>query len=439
MLRRSWALLLGATLALAQEETDDEGIAIDDAPPAGSVEPRTEPYPAREPGKKPAAVTIQRKVYSFVLPADWVMQEQDEEQAELSWDVLLPGSGERAALYLFRDENKADPRSAPHYAAEWLRKDKPGADAEVKTGPCPRLIVRTSNEGAKWIDGYFYLSVRNNPYVFQLSCAAADFAQAEEDLLAAVASFSARVEIWPPIPKGYEILQEGTWLVARAPSVTASLGPLTKCLKEQEKRFCRNHGPLPRNDAPIVVLVHGSTSEAAKLDPKAAGIDGFYPDVRRRRLFALPIAKGSLVQEGAVAAAANGVLLVAKYGDYRPDWIWSGSCTVARAEAHTGKPLPALDEGFVAWSTTKLHRLDELDSLYASDHDTWARECFFYVAALEAGKHKKAYEAFLKDFAETGDGGVAFARHLGTIDQEELRSSTSLFFTKLVKPVKRGK
>ncbi len=445
MIPRLCLLLLGATFAFAQDkdekERDDEGISIDEAPaPAepGAEPVRTTAFPAREPGKKPATVEIRQKVYSFSLPADWVLSESKEPEAELAWDILLPGSTKRASLALLRNDNLVDARSAPYRQAAWIRKDKPDEKTEVRLKPCPRVV----HDRATWIDLFLYRSVRNNHYVFRLGCSPDDFPQAEADMLAAVQSFSAKVEIWPPLPKGYQVSQEGTWLIARAPSVTASLAPLVKALKQTEKRFQKDHGPLPKGDPPIVVLVHGSQGDASKIEPKVAdGVDGLYAALEHRRLYATPLDKDALEREGSLAGEAQMLLFCARYGDTMPLWVTGGERTVARAESITGKPLPSLDEGFVAWvSNLRLHTLDELEAIRASKNpnwETWNPEVFFYVAMLRAGKYRKQYRAFLDDYAETADGLGAFERHFGEISQEQLRVATNEFISTKLQEVKR--
>jgi hypothetical protein len=401
-------LLLAASFALAQEGAD--------APPAV----RTTPYPAREPGKKPATVAIRKKVYSFPLPADWVVRDAEVANAELAWSVLLPGSTETAELLLVRDETLASPRAAPYYHKESQTWE---GETEIRPSPVPRLIV--TRPGRDWMNSYVFFAFRNNPYYFQLSCADEDFVEAEQDIIAAAQGFTADIEIWPTVPKAYETKTEGIWLIAKAPSATAPLAPLISGLKDAEKRFKRQHGTLAKGEAPIVVLVHASLAEAKKVEPEVSdSSEGFYADVKHRRVFMLPVAKDNVEQQGRLAEAAHGILLMAKYGDTRPNWVWVGECTVARAEAVTGKPLPSLDEGFFQWiSKLKLHTLDEVEEMQRSDMLTWNLESFFYVAMLQAGKHKKAYHECLAEFGETGDG-VAFGRRIRRIGQEELLTAT---------------
>jgi hypothetical protein len=442
MVRVLGLLLLCAGLAVAQER-DEGGISIDEKPSGPEADPEAKPGPAREPGKQVATVAVAKKIYSFSVPADWVMIESEEADTELAWEVLLPGSTRRGSLILARNDNFGDPRCAPYLQERWLKKDRPDLKTEVRLQPCPRLLEHRFLHETDWIDLFLWVSVRNNLYVFRLACATADFAQAERDILATVQSFDAKVEIWPPIPKGYEVSQQGAWLIARAPSVKASLTPLVKALNEVEKRFRRDHGPLPKSDTPLVVLVHNSQGDAARIDPDASqGMSGFWADERRRRLFAVPIDKDNDDQRGWLASFAQGVLYFARYGDTSPWWVFSGERSVARAEAITRKPLPSLDAGFVSWiSKLHLHTLDEIEAKASAANPDWSAintEYFFYVAMLREGRYKKEYRAFLKEFAETGDGEGAFAHHLGTIDQQKLRDSTNEFTTK-IREVKRDK
>ena len=437
MIRRLCVLLLGAGLALAQEEKDDEGITIDEAPSGPEKEPeRTEPYPAREPGAKVATVEIKKKIYSFPLPADWVLLDDADERTELSWEVLLPGSKKRATLRLFRSEIGGDPRSAPYYYAQWNREETPDVTTEVFAKPLPRLVVRFKSG---WVNGDVFLSVRNNLYFLQLGCSADDIKSFEADLFAAAQSFEAEVEAWPRVPKGYKVTKDGAWVIARAPSVSKPLTALAKALDDAEKRFKRMHGALPKGDAPLVVLVHATKDEAAKVEPRAAERDhGFYADGWRRRLFAIPLDRDDAEQRGWLAGEAHQLLLTAKYGEMRPGWIWVGEGTVARAEALLGKALPSLDEGFVNWrSELKLHKLVELEELDRTDSVACGKESLFHVAALLGGKYAKQYRAFFDDLEETGDALGAFERHLARLDPEQVLAATHDYLNTKIKSERR--
>jgi len=443
-------LLLCAGLAVAQEGKDeDSGIEVDSAPtgpeePAGDPakappKERTTAFPAREAGKKVATVEIKKKKYSLTVPADWVLFPEDNTDNEFSFELLLPGSTKRGGLALRRRENGGDPRSLPYHIAEWFRKERPDHKIEILTKPWPRLVVHHEADGTDWVNAFYGLSVKNNVYTLDVWCAGADFPQADADLLAAVRSFKADVEIWPPVPTTYEKSQEGIWLIARAPEATASITPLVRALKDAERRFRREHGALPKSDAPLVVLVHASKAQGAKLEPKVgeSSID-FYADVWARRLFAIPFVKENVDQESVLAGEATDVLFVAKYGDWQPDWVSQGENLLARAEVRTGKALPSLDEGYLNWySTIHFHKLSEFDVLRKQDSDAWFHESFFYVAALREGKYRKQYKAFLDDFEETGDGPGAFERNLASIDEDDLIAATNQYVTTRIREEKR--
>jgi len=441
MVRRLCVLFLGATFAFAQEgadrkEGDDEGISIDDAP-AGPGE-RTTPFPAREPGKEVGTVVIKSKVYTLAVPADWVLIDEEDSDAELTWEMLLPGSAKRATLKLFRVGG--DPRSSPYYQAGWTREDTPGARTEVKLDRCPRLVAFRSVDGSDRVEASFYRSILNNPYAFQLSCAAADFPQAEADMLNAVQSFTADVETWPAIPKEYKRSRHGIWLLARAPDVTAPAEPILKALQEYEQRFLRDHGALAEGDTPIVVLLMASRGAFGTVEEGTATSEfDVVGQAWERRILVVPFPKYDAKQQGWFAYETRQTLWTVKYGDIRPEWIYAGEAFAAKAEEEAGAPLPSVDEELATWASShRLHRVDELEKLGDTDPAAYYRECLFYVAALRGGKHQERYRAFL-DLAGTGDALGAYERHLAPIDQEDLRSSTQDFISKAIKPVKQGK
>jgi hypothetical protein len=438
-LRRLWLLLLlGQVPTLAQEQRDDEGMSIDEAPSGAEPDTATS-HPAREPGAKVATVVVKSKNLSLAVPTDWVLSEGSEEKAAAAWDVRLPGSEKRALLTIF-DGGYGDGRDAPFVQARWFREHHPRATLEFRTKPWPQLIGTYPVEVAvrpPWMDWYLYRSFRNSVFTIRFSCTAEDFARSEQDVLAAVASFTAEVERSPAIPKGYKTSAQGPWLLAVAPSVTASTAPILKVLKEQEQRFKRDHGAVPKSDVPMVVFVHNVPSEATKVDPKAAEWEeDFHVDVWRRCIFALPLNQEKPDDAGWLAGCVQGLLFCTRYGDTEPHWVYMGERTLARAEAITGKPLPVLDAGFYSWSKEmKLHKIDELDVLRSSNWSAWSREAFFYVASLHAGKHKKAYAKFLEDFLATADGEGALSRQLWPIGLDQLHAAAIEFTYQKILPL----
>jgi len=216
-------LLLAEGPTLAQEQSDDEGITVDEAPSGAEPEP-AKPKPAREPGAKAETVVLRWKNQSIALPTDWVLTEDDEQDATVSWEIQVPGSEKRATLAIF-DKEHGDPRSMPFVQAKWYREKHPDAKLEARKKPWPQLVATQPPDlGSRspWVSWFHYRSIRNNLFTIRFTCGVEDFARSEQDMLAAVLSFTAEVELRPPIPKGYKTSEHGTWLLATAPGVTAS-------------------------------------------------------------------------------------------------------------------------------------------------------------------------------------------------------------------------
>lgn len=442
MARLLLMLLLMPGLLLAQDsEEDDEEIVIDetpegedDAPTKPAPEPKT--HPKREKGKKPGKVKIKEKVYEFRLPDDWAARPFDAARGELGFDLKLPGSDQRSRLTLVREETMGPARTAPLRFREWALKNDRRATAEIQPRPWPQLVVSTDNRGLEWRVTYLFLEVKGNPYYFEFQCPADEFEQAQNDLHAIAASFKADVEWWPPPPKGYGIVEKGNFVFATHPALKRSIKPLQKALKNEEKAFAKVHGRLPK-DTRILVLVHESRETARSLLAQAADTDsGYYADANGRRLFAVPLAKNNRDAIGFAAGAARGVLLMLKYGDTRPNMVWAGERGVARASAMTGKPLPNLHAGFTGWlDGATIRRLDEIENL-KPNADDFGKQSLFYTCMFHAGKYKKEYRAFLKEYAETGDGEAAFKTHIGSIDSGKLRDAVQDYMFNKIKSFK---
>jgi len=430
-----WVLLLTLGVAFAQEaEDDDEDLVIDDVPKSSPEEekaadrPPTYP-PAREDGKRPRSVAVRKGPFTLSLPADWVVREFDAAKAAAGWDVWLPGAKALARLQIFRGETFTDPRVAPWNMRESLKASS-GIEIEVLTEPVPAITVRRAD--LAWM--HAYRAVRNNLFTLELQCPPENFDQAAADLLAGAKSFKADVELWPPVPEGYESKQKGPWLIARHPDVKGSLALLEKELKAEEKRFRHTHGSLPKGDAPLVVLVHASDGDAAGIDPavKEHLRHGFYADLQHRRLFAVLPAKDDLEQLASLAEEAHDLLFLARYGDLQPYWLCIGDGLVDRAEVVTGTDLPELCESWVnAWKDLDLHRTDEMEAQVEARAEKWGTEAFYYAAMFREGRFRKEYKAYLDDFSETGDGQGAYDRHLKPLDPDEVRKAVEEYYLKL--------
>ena len=167
--------------------------------------------------------------------------------------------------------------------------------------------------------------------------------------------------------------------------------------------------------------------QAGKILKQAGDAElSFYADHRDRRLFAVPVARGNQEQAGLLAGEFQGLLYVIRYGYIEPRWIFQGERAVARAEVLTGKSLPFLHEGMVAWTVDlKFGTLDELATPEARKQESYSKQAFFYVCTFRAGpsKYRRAYKAFLKDFGTTYDHEGAVQRHLAPLDARKLEAA----------------
>jgi len=438
-------LLLG--VAFAQ---DDDGIEVGDVgdpiPPAEEEEANDAPpkEPSRPLKREPGAKVKTREVkdaegrYVLALPEDWAL-EPVEGKGVLAFDVWLPGASARAFLKLSVEHGIMDPRTTPY---RWRFDNKlEVSKKEVVQEPLPAVIVHHEARGGKRVLADVLRQIRGNVFVLRLECAEADFAVAREDLFDALRSFEADVDVYPPIPEGYRTEREGDFLFVVHGSVEASLRPLEKALKAQVKRFEKIHGRLETIDGePIQVLVHLNRMQGGKiLEGVAESTNDFYHDVTNARLFAVPLTKGNTEAEGHLASTAQGLFFRVKYGSIDPRWIWVGESSVARAEVVTGRRLPYLHAGFAAWgdNLTLLvpEKLDE--SLQKSNWGSFSRQSFFYVASFHRGrsKYRRAYKAFLKDYAETHDWKGAWKRRLSPLGSDAIRDAAQEFLWRRIKRV----
>jgi len=437
-------LLVFSAAAFAQEEEDDE-IEIDTNPPAEEEDEAGESTPDRP--KKPAATKGKKKgwlrfadksgKYAIELPEAWNPEPFDSGRGLLGLRWRLAESAMGASLQLVEARTVRDPRSAPRYWRESFSKTYKDATIDPRYRPLPHLHW----QGEERAGAVVFLQIKGNGFYVQFECAVKEYAQMEADVMAAAATVTADVAMWPAIPEGYVAEQKGSFLVARHPSVKSSPAFVKKLLKAAEKQFKKKHGTLPPTDRPIVVLVHRTQKQAGAILKEAGEATGIsYADFLHRRIFTLPLAKGDTESAIGLVGTTHLILALAKYGDTEPQWFRAGERELARATFATGKPLPFMYAGFANWTAdVKIGKLDALLDLPKEQYEQVAKQSFFYVCMFHAGKYKKAYKRFLKDYAENHDPDAAFKRHLLPIGYEKLREATMNFAFNKMRPVKPKK
>jgi hypothetical protein len=433
-----WLLLLAGTV-FAQDDEEDDGIEIDSVPDAEEPEDSGKPEkkPTLKRGKRKGTVLFTARYYEIELPEAWEPKLLDAPKNELAWDLKIPGSKLVAHLYLNREDKMGDPRSTPGYWRESAMKNLKGRDAEVRRKPLPQLIVHYGEGEQEAVAQYVFRKIKGNPYYLLFQCGTDDFAAAQGEIVAAMKSLKADVKRFPSIPKDYVLKKKGSFCFAMHPSVKRSLKGLQKILKTQEKRFKKFHGSLPKTKDPYVILVHNTKRQAGDLMKEAEkSHSDFFVDTRHGRLFAVPVHANLGEPAGFAAAAVQNFFMLLKYGDIRPQWMWSGENLVARAEQMTGKALPNLHAGFANWiSETRVGRLDDLKEITEENKEDYGKLAFYYVCAFHAGKHKKEYKNFLKEYGETFDWKTAFETHLEPIGYDTLKATTEAFMYAKVKAI----
>lgn len=442
MLKRMLWLLLLAGAVFAQDDEEDDGIEIDSAPEAEESEDSSTPAkkPTQKRGKRKGTLLFTARMYQIELPEAWEPKVVDAPKFELAWEIKIPGSKLTASLALNRDDKMPDPRATPRLWRESAMKNLKGKRSELVALPLPQLIIHRGEGATESVAQYVFRKINGNPYYLLLQCGKDVFATAQNEVVEAMKSLQSTAKRFPPIPKDYVLKKKGCFLIAKHPSVKRSLKGLQKILKLQEKRFKKDHGALPKMKEPAIIFVHSTKRQAGDLMAEAEKSQtDFFVDVRHTRLFAVPVKAVTGDGEAPAAYAAAAIqqfLLLLKYGDAQPTWLWNGEYLVARAEQATGKPLPNLHGGFVQWTAeTKVGRLDDLGKITEENKKDYGKLAFYYACMFHAGKYKKQYKKFLKEYGETLDWKTAFETHLEPIGYGELKSATEDFMYMQVKAI----
>ncbi|MHC4973257.1 MAG: hypothetical protein ACYTG3_13095 [Planctomycetota bacterium] len=442
MLKRMLWLLLFAGAVFAQDDEEDDGIEIDSVPDAEEPEDSSKPAkkPTQKRGKRPGTVLFTARMYQIELPEAWEPKLIDAPKFELAWNIKIPGSKLSASLALNRDDKMASARATPRHWRESALNNLKGTDAKLVALPLPQLIVYHPQGDQEAVTQYVFRKIRGNPYYLLFRCGKETFAAAQPEIVAAMKSLKSTAKRFPSIPKDYVVKTKGCFLIAKHPSVKRSLKGLQKILKAQEKRFKKAHGALPKMKEPaVVIFVHNTKRQAGDLLKEAEKSQtDFYVDIRHGRLFAVPVTANMGDPAAYAAAAFQQLFILLKYGDTQPQWLWSGEALVARAAQATGKALPNLHAGFANWiGETKVGRLDDLAKITEENKKDYGKLAFYYSCMFHAGKYKKQYKKFLKEYGETLDWQAAFANHLEPIGYGALKSATEDFMYTKIKAIQQ--
>jgi len=434
----------GIDIDIGDGKTPPEDSKPDDKKKTPAKPERPTARPRREKGVKVKWVAVHdaRGVYSIKLPEDWVLEPAGAREAVLGYKVLLPGSERPCPFFVYERSDMSDPRRMPVLWHKPMLEQLGGDRAEVVIHALPVLAIHYQREGKPQLALFAFRRLRGMGFYGRMDFPESEAAEARPDFLKAVASFTARIDLWPTIPAAYKCKTKGRYLYAIHPGVKGSLRPIMRVVARQEKRFVKAHGKLPRarRDSPTVIYVHRSKSQAGAI-LKAAGEspNDFYVDQIHARLFAISLSKGDVDRAGLLAASVQELLYLLKYGTPAPFWAYVGESIVARGEQVTGKPLPSLHEGLANWGNQlALGRLDALPAIRKDDWESFSKQAFFYVCLFRAGpsKYRKAYKAMLGVLDRTCDGDAALKALFDAIDPAQAQSAAIEFMHYKIKSVK---
>ncbi len=196
-----------------------------------------------------------------------------------------------------------------------------------------------------------------------------------------------------------------------------------KILSESLKNFERFHGRIVRPKGAMIDIVHYQDRRTIRdFAPKAAAEKSRFFHARGHpRFYVKARDKDNWVPS--LYSAVVPLFFEERYGIDTPVWVVDGEGGVAFARKWTGKKK-VVSLGFAKRvNGVTIKRLDALPGILKRDRNEYAGQAWAYVHFFRYGpaKYRKAYKAFLKDFAETHDPFGAEKRHLLSLDQDAMR------------------
>jgi hypothetical protein len=290
--------------------------------------------------------------------------------------------------------------------------------------------VRRKGEDAGTVIQAFPLH-RGRTMAVTLAVAIPMFDSVYETILKAALTAATDLPPWPEVPADYATSTKRGLTYAVHPSVTGSIRHFQDVSQATQKNFEKFHGKLPRiarDSPPPVIFIHSSSDQAAAISPDLKGdTRPFLSETTTMRFFATPIQEDDAKGSHDLASAFGQFLIQRRYGTTIPRWVMVGEINVAGVEHDTGKRLPWIAPGHVAWASGI--ELPRLDKYQPGNEETVPQVCFFYVAFFHAGgsKYKKAYRAFLDDIATHYDADAAAKRHLEPLGYDKIQAAANKF------------
>lgn len=371
------------------------------------------------------------------LPESWRPERSDEKAAVISLRLQVPPAGATAYLSVFHVPGFLDPRAQAYVErASQPKRYVTDVRGDVGLEPLPHLTMDIPKPGTLTLHAWIYRVIDRNGFTVTVYCDPATWPAMKDACFRAAQSLTSRIPEWPARPEGYRVVErDGYEYLVQASVKDADLVPLHTALMEQEKRYAKAHGPIPKPswNRPQVVVSSERWAARTLSGGLARPDDEFYTDVASGRLLAVPLRKGDAGARAELADCASALFHAQCYGRTAV-WLCDGERQLAFAESLAGKPLPAVPEAILAGMPRTLVPFEELARRPPAN--AWD-QAVPYVALFRGGPktYRDALAAYLQDLAATGDEEAALAKRLLCLPQQKL-AEAALAFVRDLKPVK---
>lgn len=379
---------------------------------------------------------------TVALPAAWTCETiKPSERVLLHEHAIVPGASAPASVQVIRVPGMRNERGQIYLE----REEQPGkfgvtTRGETRIDPMPHLVMDIPDGGVLQRFVWIPRILDRCGYTIFAQCAPADWDRMKDAFFAAAQSLTSTWGEWPERPAGYRVAVRDGYEYLIAPAVKpADADAVHRIVLDVEAGYAKVHGPVPKPDSNrIVVVVHAAKEDAAALCKQAAAAPyGSFAQQIEGRLFTVPPTKGGAENAAEFATALTSILHYQLYGRPDPPWLYRADSYVARQEALSGKPLPALAESQMA---VVPKNVDTFNAVLASDLSgaDVRRPLLVYEGLFRCGPapYRDAFAAFLKQFAATGDAAAAQKAHLDPLDAAKLRAAAQDFAARGFKAVK---
>jgi hypothetical protein len=389
-----WALCVAlgsVNVVFSQEDEDDDddedsAIEVESAPDAEDerakedTAPRanaTGPITARAKDAKIEwrALADKKKHYQLSVPTDWRIEEAAAGKDSVDFRAVIPGATDSCTLMVRERLGAPPPATLAQSIATQTRDQQPDTRVEQMFETYPMVRVTNGDVTTLWA----FLRINGRSFEVGMVSTPSDRTAVRADFLAVVPRITCKRASLPSIPENYKVVKKGRFRVAVHPAVKTKLKPIYSALADQDKRFSKFHGKMPKAAPSPVLFVHVSHSAGvsvySRLSELTIPVSG---DWTGQRLFSLQLPAKNRQQLSAFASGFARFAFVEHYGVTGPEWARVGESNLASLQALGGHKLPTLPPGLAPWSdTTVIQRLDKLTSDYKDRNgEEFRRESF---------------------------------------------------------------